>query len=298
MRYLYLKGFKSQEQSHKDSKNYFYYKIADSIYQLDTKLHALEYLIQTHVSHQLGKNINHQGLMKTQSYCENTMIGEKNYLLKVLCGDDKNYQIQLNSDTYTLNNKTIKASASNLDMTILMGPAMILNLATNKVFCLHASAFLFKNQIKDTLFILMAESGTGKSTIARYMNQQPNTLRIADDIMPLKIKNHKLTALASFPQLKLNQQQQYKGDDVCTKTVLLFARKSKSETTINKINTFESMKNLIKHSVATKLFSENELNNHLKFCHEASRQTTAYQVNYQHTDNSLNQLAHLLYEII
>ena len=294
MRYLYLKDSNSLQPNHINHNNYCYYHIADSVYQTDTKLHELEYLLQAHVNDQSAKAHSSQPLLNKITYSKNTQIGENKYPLKVSCNNNSHYHIQVNADSYRLNSNSITVSASSIDITLLMGPAMLLNLALNNVFCLHASAFIIKN----TLFILMAESGTGKSTIARYMNQQQHALRIADDIVPLKIQNKKLSLLSNFPQLKLSQQQQYTGNDICKKTIFLCAVKSKSETTIKPIDTFNSMKKLIQHSVATRLFAKNELNKHLKFCYESSLQTSAYHLKYQHSDNSLKQLTQLLYEII
>jgi ABC-type oligopeptide transport system ATPase subunit len=199
----------------------------------------------------------------------------------------------VDGDTYYIDKKSIKADLVNLDITVLMGPVFILHLAKNRVFCLHASAFI----INQTCFILMADSGTGKSTIARYIQQMNIGQRVADDIVPIKINNEKIRLLPNFPQLKLTQEQQYKGEEICQNTVMIFAQKSKSKTSLNRINTFNSIKKLIKHSVATKLFSAKELHNHLLFCHKASEQTKSYQLDYQHSKNSLHELGDLLNEM-
>lgn len=289
MRYLNL-------QSKADTKNYFY-KIADSYYQSDTLINELEFLIQAHFHFDNHQNISNNSTAIFSNigtiFNDLTLIGENTYPLHVSINSKSGYQLKVNDNTYYVDKKSITADLDNIDITVLMGPVFILHLAKNKVFCLHASAFI----IKQTCFILMADSGTGKSTIARHMQQMHIGQRVADDIVPIKINNGKITLLPSFPQLKLTQEEQHQGDDICQKTVLLFAQKSNNKTSLNRIDKFISIKKLIKHSVATKLFSTNELRNHLLFCHHASEQTKAYQLDYQHSKTSLLELTDLLNEM-
>lgn len=70
----------------------------------------------------------------------------------------------------------------------------------------------------------MADSGTGKSTIARHIQLNQIGQRIADDIVPIKIAGDKVTLLPNFPQLKLPQEEQFKGENISQNTVLLFAQ--------------------------------------------------------------------------
>jgi len=279
----------------KNSGFKYCYKIADSLYQSDTQIKELEYLLQAPFQFNSKKvNFSNQSPKTNTIFHHLTPIGEDNYPLHVLFDKDKNYHVKINDDLYSIGNNSIHANIQNIDVTVLMGPVFILHLAKNWIFCLHASAFI----VNDTSFILMAESGTGKSTIARYIQQQKLGTRIADDIVPLKIIKEKLTILPSFPQLKLNQEQQHTGENVSFKTVAIFASKSSEETSLSKINQFQAMINLIQHSVATKLFAESELKNHLSFCHQMSSRIDAYELNYQHNKNSLNQFWKLINDII
>lgn len=287
-----MRFIKLTDQSSKSVCGCFNYKIADSVYQLDIKIHELEYLSQAHTSLPPYPNADLKFLLQEQVYHEPVCIGEKQYQALVQIDNQSNYQIQLDSQIYLVNQNTIQASLVSIDISALLGPVLILNLAMNQVFCLHASAFI----IDSTAYILMASSGTGKSTIARYINEQTSAQRIADDILPLKIINNALTILPDFPQLKLAHEQQYQGKDTYHKIVLLFAQKSTEATSIKQIDQFTTTKKLINHSVATKLFAHNELKNHLNFCHQASQQTNSYQVDYQHSKTSLQQLYKLLQE--
>jgi len=176
---------------------------------------------------------------------------------------------------------------------LLTGPVLMLNLALNNIFCLHASAFILNEKI----FVLMGDSGTGKSTIARYIQENNLGMRVADDILPMKITDDKLEILPNFPQLKLSCKQQYQGEKIYKDVVFLFAQKSERATSLKKTDVFSSLKKIIRHSVATKLFTEKELQNHLIFCHQASHIAQAYMLNYQHHKDALPFLLRLLHGI-
>ncbi|MFK8010769.1 MAG: hypothetical protein AB8B80_01930 [Marinicellaceae bacterium] len=290
MRYLILQN----------KKNRYCYKIADTFCFSDTLINGLEYLLQAHCQlGQLDKSQSHLSKSSFNSseystiYDQLTPIGENNYPLKVHHNKFGNYKVQTEQDEFYISDNTIYAKIKNIDITILMGPVFILQLSKNNVFCLHASAFV----IDKKCYILMADSGTGKSTIARYMQQKNLGTRVADDIVPVKIIDGKILILANFPQLKLNQNQQYLGENIILPTVLLFARKSKKPTDLVRMNSFESIKHLIYHSVATKLFQESELQNHLQFCHQVSQQALAFGLNYEHNKKSLMALKELLDEV-
>ena len=287
-----MRSIKLQTQSIQGLGGCFNYTIADSIYQLDTRIYELEYLSKAQAGLQLYPNVDLKFLAQKQIYNNTILIGATQYQTLVQLDNRSNYQIQLGSQTYLVNKNAIQAKLSTIDINTLLGPVLILNLAMNRVFCLHSSAFIMNN----TAYILMANSGTGKSTIARYINEQTAAQRIADDILPLKIINNTLIILPDFPQLKLAHEQQYQGKDMYHKIVLLFAQKSTEATSIKQIDQLTATKKLINHSVATKLFAHNELENHLHFCHQASQQTSSYQVDYQHSKTSLQQLYKLLQE--
>ena len=286
MRYLSLSKIDNQEKHT--------YKIADSKYQSDQRIDAFSSWCKNS-SNDAAKNST--AISKCSAslnlFNDYAYIGENSYQLCVDSTKPIGYSLKTKNQSYRLNVNTIQCSSNTIDDTLLLGPVLILNLAMNKVFCLHASAFSFN----DKVFILMGSSGTGKSTIARFMNNQKQARRIADDILPLKIIGNNLTILPCFPQLKLPANQQYTGDAIIAETILLFAQKSNSETELTPVETFDAIKLLIKHSVATKLFAKNELANHLSFCHLASSKVKSFHLNYQHRANSLDQLYNLLNEI-
>jgi len=272
----------------------YHYKIADSIYQSNVKIAELEFLIQTqYFDNNISNHVSKEIKNPHQVYSDVAVIGDKQYPLRVMAGFQSDYNLLLKDNNYSITTELINSNFLDTDINILLGPALILNLALNKVFCMHASVFT----INTTTFILMANSGTGKSTIARYIHNQSIGKRVGDDIIPLKIKDKGLILLPSFPQLKLSQSQQYQGQEIGAKTIFLFAEKTNNNTSLHTIDTFSGMKKLIQHTVATKLFAQAELKNHLDLCHKASQQIKSYLLKYQHSENSLQQLVDLINEL-
>ncbi|MCF6319188.1 MAG: hypothetical protein L3J83_07920 [Proteobacteria bacterium] len=290
MRYLNLSKVNNQK--------IYTYKIADSEYQSDQGIDAFSsWRINDFNNFARAPTVTQQYSATSNLFREHASIGENTYDLCVDSIEPTGYLLSTKNQSYQIDKNSIHCNnrcKGCIDSTLLLGPVLILNLAMNGVYCLHASAFL----LKDKVFILMGDSGTGKSTIARFMDKQSHVQRLSDDILPLKIIDNKLTVLPNFPQLKLPADKQYTGDAVVRDVVLLFAQKSVETTELIPIDTFSAIKFLIKHSVATKLFAKNELQNHLSFCHQTSAKVESYRLNYQHSTNSLNQLYNLLDEIV
>lgn len=275
-----------------DSSEAYCYRLSDSDYVADVKIKELEHLSQAFfISAEKTENEPPSTGSVIYDDCQ-TPIGEKNYQLKVI-HNSQGYQLIANDIIYNVLAETIASSTYDGDVTVLLGPVLCLNLALNNIFCLHASAF----QIKNTNFILMAESGTGKSTIARYIDSKPNARRIADDILPVKMINNMPCLFPAFPQLKLQQTEQYNGKKVCNDVVLLFASKSNKPTHLMRSESFNSIKKLISHSVAARLFAPHELQKHILFCQQLASACRSYNVEYQHTRESPEKLYGLLYEL-
>lgn len=277
-----------------NSGKIYNYKIADCVYRSDLEVQELEYSIQalSFAENQTPNKLSRQIIESATIYSDDyTPVGENYYNIQVSYARNS-YQLTVNQSTYFINQKSISSQNQEIDKTILLGPALCLNLAMNNVFCLHSSAF----KIKETTFVLMAESGTGKSTIARHFHQQKNTRRIADDILPLKVVKGEVILFPQFPQLKLSSDEQYHGENLTGRIVLLFANKNSESVSLTKLQTFDAAKNLIKHTVASRLFSQQELANHMDFCHKVASDLPAFQLTYPHQENSLKQLSELLNE--
>lgn len=268
----------------------FQYFIADTTYQFTCQIKELDSFKRTGSYIKTLKPKSNLGYFAT-SFHGKTQIGEKPYHLGVIYGKNS-YQLTTEENTYSITENSIIVNANKCDIMVLLGPVLILNLALNNVFCLHASSF----QINETLYILMADSGTGKSTIARYMDKAPNSFRVGDDILPVQSKDKSIKVFPQFPQLKLSSKKQYTQKTHAKKVKLLFAKKE-AKTKLSKMDSFSSLKQILRHTVATKLFSPPQLKSHLDFCHQTIQGQQCYQVDYQHSTNGLIELYESLNEI-
>lgn len=288
--------FLTTKEKFKKLGNDFCYKIADAVYcssDLISELQSFSINKSCAESQSLplipASKISYDKLI----YDQRINVGECLYNLEVKSNKGNGYLLKADGDDYQIAKDSIIAPEKT-DPIILLGPALILNLAINNVFCFHASACV----MGDKVFIFLAASGTGKSTIARFIGESANAYRIADDIVPVKIINDQTTLLTNFPQLKLTAKQQYNGRPINKKVHFMFIKKdTNSKVSFSKINAIETLKNLISHSIATRLFNAQHLKKHLDFCYQLSLQSTCYQVSYQHNSNSLPEFLELLDEL-
>ena len=274
----------------------FNYKIADAIYCSGNCIPELQsFLIKKTYTEKQPYPLNTipKSAFDKQVYNQRINIGECLYSLEVKSNKSNAYLLTADGLDYQIQ-KNVIIAPKKTDSIILLGPALILNLALNNVFCFHASACI----LNDNVFIFLAESGTGKSTIARFIGESANAYRIADDIVPVKIINDQTTLLTNFPQLKLTTKQHYNGQPINKKVHFMFIKKdTNAKVSLVELNAIETLKNLISHSIATRLFNVHHLKNHLDFCYQLSLQSTCYQVSYQHSPNSLTELLELLDEL-
>lgn len=275
---------------------YQYYLLAGKVFQSQRKIAQLEHLnLKKKVTSKLVSNplLEISSNKKHIIYNNNVLIGDNSFQTQVHHSEKSTYSFKFDLQKYIVKKNEIIIISPYIDPTILLGPVLITNLALNRIFCLHASAFILNNKA----FVLMGESGTGKSTIAKFIGAQKQSKRLADDMLPIRIKDNNITLLPNFPQLKLAQNNQYIDDEVTKETIFLFTKKSKENTSIKPIENFSAIKKLIKHSVATKLFAKKELQNHLEFCHKACLKAKNFDVLYQHSEKGLLKLIEQLNEI-
>ncbi len=272
---------------------YYQYRITDSVFVVNFDIPELNNL---HLSKSTSCNsfpVQKETGFQSITYHDKTLIGENNYFLRVETNRENNYRLTHDSSVYTITKNHIQSNGSSHDIIVLLGPVLLLNLAINKMYCLHASAFL----LNSTVFVVMGNSGTGKSTIARYFDTLANGQRLSDDLMPFNCPNEKLTLYPNFPQLKLLDQHQYCGGPIKGNIVFIFASKSESKIKLNKENPINALKKMINHTVATKLFSPLDLKSHLEICSKVSLKIPCYQLEYPHGQKSLENLAGMLNEI-
>ena len=153
----------------------------------------------------------------------------------------------------------------------LLGPGLVLALALDDVFTLHAGAAA----VDGAAVLLLGESGAGKSTLARALAAAPGGERLADDVLPVALAGARLEALPHYPQLKLPAAQQYpaaRPERVAVRAVyaLQGADESSSRVALEPLGARDAALALAAHTVAARLFAAPLLERHLAFCAAAA----------------------------
>lgn len=145
----------------------------------------------------------------------------------------------------------------------LLGPPLVLALALQGTWCLHASAVLYENKV----IAFLGVSGTGKSTLAEYLMGQSGVCRLSDDILPIQWKNGALIALPHFPQLKLSADQQ-PGLELPARFPLaaIYLLDEQPQISIQVLSQGATALNLVRQTLAARLFSRYLLGEHFDFC--------------------------------
>ena len=186
------------------------------------------------------------------------------------------------------------------DNTIIesaLGPALILSLAIRGVWCLHASAALYGDQ----LLLFSGESGDGKSTLARRLGTRPEWRRVADDILPIARSGDNLYALPAFPQLKISPENQPSlglAPRLKIHTIYFLKKliQSSSPAQSRRLSPLDAALMLSRHTVAARLFDKALLKIHLDFCSWVAENHLIKQLDYPHSEEGLEDAIKILEE--
>jgi len=161
---------------------------------------------------------------------------------------------------------------SELNLELLTGPALILLLTQQNTFCLHAAAVRtdFGN------IAIVAESGAGKSTLSKHVDDA--WCQLADDILPLQHGQ----LLSNFPQLKCTNavaQGRLKGA-VNLNAIIRINPEPSSDFEFVTLSSMDAMLQIIRHTVASKLFGASLLKEHTKFAKNLASQIPVIEIRY------------------
>ena len=188
------------------------------------------------------------------------------------------------------------SSLSSLEREIILGPALVLALALNETWSLHASAAVFTG----LSIAFLGESGQGKSTLAAYLGSQ-NWLRLTDDILPVRETENGMDALPHFPQLKLPADAQpvfnFPEQLPLDKLVLLREADVDDTPAISLLPPTQAIQVLLGHTAGTRLFTPELLEKHLHFSAHVAERVPVYQLTYPHDKKKLPFVKELLEEI-
>jgi hypothetical protein len=183
-----------------------------------------------------------------------------------------------------------------LERQVISGPGLVFALALRGIWCLHASAAMFREK----LFLFLGESGRGKSTLAGALSSQDGWKLVADDILPVTRNEIGLMAWPHFPQLKLPVDAQpaieledhYHVDNL----FLLKTAFSSNTPSVEPITGAEEVKILLAHTAGTRMFTPELLGRHLEFCAAAAGKVHVSRLVYPRTMQALPAVRQLLEE--
>ena len=150
---------------------------------------------------------------------------------------------------------------------VLVGPPLILQMARQGVYCLHASAA----RVERKICVFLGDSGQGKSTLAQHSSD--GWERLSDDVLPVSISDNNVAFIKPhFPQLKLSSEEQYPiAAPECVQLdylILLNPKKNPDDSHVcqlRELNQSDAVLSIVRHTVASKLFPSRLLKQHLLF---------------------------------
>lgn len=182
-----------------------------------------------------------------------------------------------------------------INLEVVTGPALMLMLAFLGIYCLHAGCV----QTEYGRIALIAESGTGKSTLSQHVDQQWRQL--ADDVLPLKMVDSMPLSkygfeLRRYPQLKLPGAQTAGRIRETDKLdlILRLSNREVNEVEFTPLFKTTAMLEIIRHTVAAKLFSNSMMRDHARFAKRLSSAVPVVELAYP---RELEQLPELRQQI-
>jgi hypothetical protein len=148
----------------------------------------------------------------------------------------------------------------------LLAPSLILALANQNVWLLHASAAAWQGKA----YIFLGESGQGKSTLARWLGQHAGWQQLTDDASPIALRAGQPVLLTHFPQPKfVNQAAQLPYiPAVLPIAGIIQIDTATTETTMTatRLPALPALQQLIRHTMCIKLFHTLHLQRHASDC--------------------------------
>jgi hypothetical protein len=161
----------------------------------------------------------------------------------------------------------------------VLGPCLVLALALQGIWCLHAGGA----GTERSAVALIGESGSGKSTLAAALARGSSGWRlVADDLLPIRLDSGVAQVLPRFPQPNLAPRFQWRRP--APETVQLAAvyvlDPGGDEVEVRRLSRREAALALVRQTVAARLFDAELQARHLDFCVEAARRLPILELRY------------------
>jgi hypothetical protein len=162
----------------------------------------------------------------------------------------------------------------------LLGPALLLVLAANGRYALHASAALVADA---GLWLFLGDSGCGKSTLAAHARAHAGSQPVADDILPVRLQGGLLQALPWYPQLKLGPAGQYAGGAMAeglpvSAICSLELRGAADCVSLERLPSLEAVRLLTRQTVSARLYAPGMRTAHFRDIARVASSVPAYRL--------------------
>jgi len=175
-----------------------------------------------------------------------------------------------------------------INLEVVTGPALVLLLAEQDIYCLHAGAV---NTVAGNVAFI-AESGSGKSTLAASVDK--NWRQLSDDILPLQLnKPERIVELfTSFPQLKLDGASVFEPIAAPQKLdfIVHITSQPSTEIVFKELSRADGLLQVIRHTVAARLFGQTLMKRHAKFSKRVSGRVPVIELSYPRNITQLDDL--------
>lgn len=181
-----------------------------------------------------------------------------------------------------------------LNLEVVTGPALMLFLAARGIFSLHGGAV--ETPVGNILMI--AESGIGKSTLSA--DAGASWRQLADDIIPIRPLGDTKDdgyAIGDYPQLKLKGARPIQMPRQNSKIDLMLRLSNRQviAAEFRALSKVEALLEIIRHTVAAKLFNDEQMRAHVKLAKRLSAAIPILEVAYP---RDLDQISELREKII
>jgi hypothetical protein len=166
---------------------------------------------------------------------------------------------------------------------LVLGPGLVLALALQDVFCLHASAIL----TPAGAVVFAGPSGAGKSMLAARILAEGEFTRLADDIAPIQVDDSGCSILPHFPQLKLPPEQQYPPDG-------LYLLEPGDQVSEEPLSPAAAALAVCGQVVASRLLPEPVLTRLLQVCATVTERAQVRRLRYPHRPEAIADVARIL----
>ncbi len=182
----------------------------------------------------------------------------------------------------------------------LLGPGLVLALALQNVWCLHASAVL----VDGGAVLFLGPSGAGKSTLAARLPAVNGFgwQTLGDDLLPAALEADGPMVLPHFPQLKLAADRQpAAGRPERIPLAAIYVLETSGgrqdcapDVTVERLGGSAAVLALASQTMAGRLFDRGLLTAHLDFCAEVAGRVPVRRLVYRHEYGLLPEVGHAI----